>query len=349
MLDPRDENGEEEPLTDHQEESISEFTRSVYDSLLRDIDRRGQEHEISFEAQDDAWAMCWRERTGIPLVSFKKRWEQLKDWTADATLHPRDPQNRDPHATEEQRAEYVRLKDLHEGKKASSGLGALGASQASGSVLKKRKTSGLYGGSAKSLISIVSTSASEYLESYKGHDDSADNGALHNLLRRIQSGQEEDIAEVEHAHKALEYRMSQMSIADRYLQLMEVPAPKGQQCHEYEINYKDYMDIGKEKYSQISELIWERIVLFPMPVEDQGRPFHKPREYLVSAFHHAGTSKDDVIKKLDFLAASIDREVEQQKEIVKHDPEVTSKRRKLFHAFGIALGNMSPSKRQSLS
>ena len=45
--------------------------------------------------------------------------------------------------------------------------------------------------------------------------------------------------------------------------------------------------------------------------------------------------------------ATLDQTLEEEKETVKHDPEVMSKRRRLFQAFGVALENMSPSKRLS--
>ena len=74
------------------------------------VDHRGYEHEISFGAQDDTWAECWRERTRIPLGNYEKRRTKLQDWPADATLHPGDPLNRDPHVTDEQLAEFIRLR-----------------------------------------------------------------------------------------------------------------------------------------------------------------------------------------------------------------------------------------------
>ena len=67
--DADDDDEKDVELTDEQEESYAEFARSAYDALLRDVDRRGYEHNITFSSQDDAWSMCWRERTGIPLHS----------------------------------------------------------------------------------------------------------------------------------------------------------------------------------------------------------------------------------------------------------------------------------------
>lgn len=334
-------------LTENQEETYAEFTRTVYEHLLKDIDRRGYEHNLAFGAQDDAWSMCWRERTGIPLGKFKERWENLEDWAKDATLHPGDPLNRNPAVTDEQLAEYLQLKAEAKGKAKQVTLAsASGASEGTGSVLGKRKTSGLYGGTNAGLISMVSNLGAEYLNSYQGFDDTGPDGALHNTLRRIQSGDVTDMNRIESAHRAVQYRMNQMSTADRYLEMMDIAPPKGQLCCEYSTN-RIAQEVGDDKHTIIRRLILDREILFPRPVEGQGRHFVKGMSYLVAAFHYANTPKDVVVKKLDALAATLDQALEQEKEVVKRDPEVASKRRKLFQSFGVAFGSISPSKRRS--
>lgn len=262
-------------------------------------------------------------------------------------MHPGDPLNRDPNVTDEKLAEYLQLRAEAKatGKQMTPSSGS-GPKEAMGSILGKRKTSGLYGGTVKSLARMVSQLGAEYLGSYKGFDDTGDDGALHNLLRRIQSGEETEIQKIERAHKAFDYRMALMSTADKYLQLMDVAAPRGQLCCEYDTK-KIREEVGKEKYSVILRLVFDREILFPRPVDGPGRPFYNGEHYLVAAFHHAYFSKVVIAEKLDALAAAMDRALEVEKEVVKRDPEVTSKRRKLFQSFGVALGNISPSKRRS--
>lgn len=53
------------------------------------------------------------------------------------------------------------------------------------------------------------------------------------------------------------------------------------------------------------------------------------------------------MEKLDALVSIVDQEVEQQKEVIKQDPEVKSKRQKVYQTFGKVLGSMSPIKRRS--
>ena len=220
-----------------------------------------------------------------------------------------------------------------------------GPSEATASVLGKRKTSGLYWGTNHGLIRMVSTLGAEYLNSFQGTGDHSDHGGLHNTLRLIQSGQQTDMDIIEWAYRALDYRMTQMSTADKYLQ-MGIAAPKGQLCCEYN-TYNLKKEVGEVKHSSIYRLILDREVLFPYQIEGQGRPFPKGRQYLVAAFHHAQTPTDIVLEKLDTLVTTLDQALEQEKEAVKRDPEVSSKRRKLFQAFGVALEDMSPSERRA--
>ena len=84
---------------EEQQSTYEDFSKTVYETLLKDVDRRGYEHNITFSAQDDAWEMCWRERTGIPLGAYEARWNRLEDHDADPHFHPGDPWNRDPHVT----------------------------------------------------------------------------------------------------------------------------------------------------------------------------------------------------------------------------------------------------------
>ena len=149
-------------------------------------------------------------------------------------MHPGDPLNRDPWVTEEQLADYLQLRAdaKAKGKQIASSTG-VEMHVATGSVLGKRKTSALYGGTDRGLLSMVSSIGAEYLRSHAGIDDSGVDGALHSTLRWILDGGEINMDRVEKTHKALEYRMTQMSTADRYVGMMDIAAPKGQLFCEY--------------------------------------------------------------------------------------------------------------------
>jgi hypothetical protein len=340
----------DDPETDEQEESIAELSRVVYEILLSDVDRRGFLHDMTFRAEDDAWSMCWRERTGIPLGNFEERWNQLPDHVPDETLpklHLGDPFNRDPHVTAEQRADYIKADELDLKENPPKDTRPIfGRYEAVGSALGKRKPSTLFGGSLESMIRLASVKGTEYLNCYKGHDDTSDDGPLHNNIRLIQAGHVTAQSSIEWVLNAIEYRMNQMTTADRYLKLMDVPAPNGEQCHEYDTN-KVLEQVGERKHSSIERTIFDQRILFPRPMEQQGERFYKGSDYLIAAFHHAKMPKDAVTAKLEELTAFLDGELELEAEALKGNPEVRRKRQRVYHAFGKAWESVSPTKCRS--
>ncbi|KAI4157103.1 MAG: hypothetical protein L6R39_000766 [Caloplaca ligustica] len=350
-----DYDGEEEgfdvpskPPNEEQWESYTQLCSSVVESNLKNVDRRGFVHEMSFSAQDDAWSMCWRARTGIPLAEYKKRWDGLQEWEADATLHPGDPFNRDPNVTADQEAEYKRLEELS---KAQGGVTrTLGPLEAQGTMSRKRKTSGLFGGTLGGLITAVKTLGADYLRSDPGNEDTADDGPLQAKIRWIIGNNKTDEEKVEWVWRSIQYRMEQQAAADRYLELMEIAPPLGQKCCEFDA--RPVPDkVPKDKYNALKKLISDReTVLFPRPTSfsAQGNPFYKGHRYLVAAFHLAQLSKGAMVDKLDTLVERLQYEIELQKEVVKRDPEVQAKRRKLYGSFNLG-GQLSPRKRMSIS
>lgn len=315
----------------------------MYHALLRDVDRRGQQHDLTSGAQDDAWAVCWNERTGIALSKYEQRWHALPLWPADATLHPGDPYNKDPYVTDEQRADFKKIKkevkyDVHRGKEFKGGVKAEASS-------KKRKFGSRYGGTIKGLASIVSNLAASYLHSYKGFDDASDDLGLHNLLHRIIAGKEPDYDQITFAHRALEYRLGHTSMADKYLELLDLPAPQEQTCYEFDIRGLE-KKMGSKAYDTSFRLFADRAVLFPDPiVEEQGRPFYKGQDYMIAAFFHSGVDLQDFATMLDGLVAIVEQDIERRKKVIKADPEVRSTREKVYKAFGKAV--WSPKKRHS--
>jgi len=327
-----------------QEGTYGDFCSTIFEALLRDIDRRGLEHEITFSAQGDSWNSCFSQRVGIPLEDFKARWEALPVFPQDTRMHPGNWTNRDPHVGSQAAKEYMEIRS----KATVTGSEAM-ATEASGTVLGKRKTSALYGGEPNALLRQVSRVGQEYLNSYTGFDDSGDDGALHNLLHRIIHGLETDEAQLERAWLNIRYRMDQMSIADRYVEALGIQPPLGQQCHEWDSYRHSYKEKSKsdERYN-IKRMIFDDYgVLFSSPSEDQGRPFYKGIDYVVAAIQQSGLSKPQMQAKLKELEKLVDAEVEGQKDFVRKDPEVSSKRQKLFQLYGKVLRSVSPSKRRS--
>lgn len=347
--DDNEEQGQE--ISEQRSKSYAEFARSIYHNLLTNIDRRGYEHNMTFGAQDDEWAMHWQKRTGIPLAAFESRWEKLEDWGRDRLLHPGDPENRNPYITDAEKAEYLafraecvahvnehpedRDKYFIKGQKAES-TGASGT----------RKTSALYGGGVEGLASVVCSQGQTYLDSYQGHDDTGNDGALHNLIYGIISGRVTAEDQIEEASRAIEYRLRQQSAADKYLEIMDLAQPDGKECLQFDASHMSDR-VGADKYRWIEKVIFARRIIFPRPTALQGRFFYKGHHYLIAAFHAAKSTQLQVVEKLDSLARILEADLEEQKDILMQVPEVTSKRRKLHEAFNKAFVSMSPSKRRS--
>ena len=190
-----------------------------------------------------------------------------------------------------------------------------------------------HGGTHAGLLQVVRTQAIEYLDCFKGNDDTGEDGGLHSSLHRIIGGHETSEESLDSALRALRYRMNLMEMADHYLDLMGILPPNGLRCHEYDIG-KTFDHVGRAKFHDISEMILGREIIPPKPLDIQGRLFRKPRFYVVAAFHDAKTSKADVVKKLDWLAAILDQQTDLTNESLQRNPETASKRQKLFHAFG---------------
>jgi len=260
-----------------QEEANNDFYRTVFETLLRDIDdRRGLEHRVTFSAQSDSRDTCFSQRVGTPLKES-------------------------------------------------------------------------YGGEPGSLIRQVRQLSQEYLNSYEGFDDSGDDGALHNLIKRIIWGQETDEDQLERAWLNIRYRMEHMSVADRYVEAMGIPPPLGQQCHEWDC-YRYYYGerSGSDERYAIKRMIFDDYeVLFPSPIEEQGRPFYKGVDYVVAALQQTGLSMPDIRAKLKEIEKLVDANVEGLMHFVMKYPEITSKREKLFGLYDKVVRSVSPSIRRS--
>lgn len=191
-------------------------------------------------------------------------------------------------------------------------------------------------------VAVIARLGTYYLNSYPGNDDTAKDGPLHRMLWRFPFGNDtcEDV--IEKALRSLEYRINQMSTTDRYLEIMELPAPDGKCCADFRMDRFERThssDNGyHQAYSRLSACIRGREIFFPHPT-DGCHSFFKGMEYLAVAFYLAETPYAEVDGKLDALVAVMDPELEAQKRAVLRDPEVVLQRARVGEAFGVALGD----------
>ncbi|KAF2712456.1 hypothetical protein K504DRAFT_452642 [Pleomassaria siparia CBS 279.74] len=327
------------PTNEDQVEAYYDFVRAIHELLLNDADRRGYDHHFTFGARDDAWEMNFQERTGFPLASFHARWNELKEYGKDAQLHAGDALNRDPNVPDAVREEYPslwnenRAKEEEKGKAKQSEL----PSDATAGGKTARKTSTLYGGDSKSLASKVASLARVYLPAYSDgydNDDTAPSAAFHGFLRDVLAGKIPDNRTLDECLTGLNYRLSQMATADTYIQYMQVPKPKGQDCLEYKTANTMYL-LGKSKYETMWILVMGHQNLFPEPVAGGlARACEKGSDYLMAAFHYAEYDIDTVSYKLQQLAEWVDDEIKVQIQFIEQDEEVAKKKRKLYATMG---------------
>lgn len=190
-----------------------------------------------------------------------------------------------------------------------------------------------------SLIKQVRQLGQLYLNSYSNFNDTGDDGPLHNLIRRIIHGHETDDEQLERACLNITYRMQQMSIADRYIEALGIPPPLGQQCCEWDA-YRHHRT-ERSGYAIKRMIFDEYEILFPSPVEEQGRPFYKGVDYVVAALQRSGLLMPGIRMKLEELEEMVDAEVEGLVRFVIKDPEIVAKREKLFGLFGEVAGSVS--------
>lgn len=162
--------------------------------------------------------------------------------------------------TSRHRARYLEEEKLDKEQNLQDSRREFGRYEAVRSALGRLKPSTWFGGSLESMIRLVSVRGPEYLNCYKGNDDTGNDGALHKMIRLIQSGQITEQPCVQEVLNSIEYRMNQMSTAEKYLKVMDVPAPDGQQCHEYNAN-KVLDQVGEKKCGSIQQMIFDRRIL----------------------------------------------------------------------------------------
>ncbi|PVH67404.1 hypothetical protein DL98DRAFT_600531 [Cadophora sp. DSE1049] len=144
----------------------------------------------------------------------------------------------------------------------------------------------------------------------------------------------------------LDYRLTVMSKADQYVELLALQKPMESWCQEFDT----------ERYASAhgKELLWRNInanfyevhgsTLFPKPYI--GRSFYKGSDYVIAAVHSTiSAGRKDVkqcFEALDQLKARIDKEIADTKEAIKDIPDVRSKRQRVAKAFGMTLRSLSP-------
>ena len=289
IMDIQDENNDDIlDFTDKQDDAWEESREAIYHNLLGGVDGRDIEDGFSFEARDDAWD----ERKGVNLAKLKARWDTLQDWRDNQIAEDWDAERTVLRPLEDRNSvwysgKYFKYDDVEADASSSSNVG---------------KTRGIYGGTLTVLIKVIQVLSQQYLASYQGSEDTGADGGLCGSLWGVFNGRERNVSNLEGILDALQYRMTQMTMADEYLEFMGIPPPKGQACHAYDTR-KIEKEVGGKKFSANWQIVLDRSVLSPQPYgSHQGHGFDKGSRYLIAAFYYAGVDRKIMIEKLDELA-----------------------------------------------
>lgn len=93
----------------------------------------------------------------------------------------------------------------------------------------------------------------------------------------------------------------------------------------------------ESRHSESLETVLQRPLLFPRPMDDQGRLFYKGSSYLGAASTFAQIPIELFNQKLDASVAILNPVLEARKDLILNDPEIVSKRKRVYTAFGVAL------------
>ena len=266
------------------EKTWAAFASTIRDVLFLRTDRFAYEHQIHFSAQDDDWEAAWRPRTGIPLRSFRLRWERLE--ACPPTADPSVGSNRDPANRFGVGSSTRLVQDFEQ----------LSLSGTSAPSLRSR-----FGGFIKPARSHVRYIASIYLASRPGRSSLGWNVSSHGRIRKLFRDPEKvDWEVLESLYFFMKDRLSVTFAATKVLELAQVPFPKGLKCDEWE-EHEDFWWQLTEMESQICNKIRSR--LGDVRLHAAGVPFNKPKSYLAAAIFHMNLKgireADEVVSTLE--------------------------------------------------
>lgn len=260
--------------------TYAKFCSTVHTTLCSDVDRLGARHQIKFSAQYDAWETEWGTRSGIPLQSFKQRWDMLPHIKSqDNSLTNLDPAGY-------QKAEKLRLRG-----------GGMGATRA------------LFIPEAS-----LRSSASEYFDSNPGPSSSSGNHSLHTSLRKVLKNESFKLGELHRVQRQVQYRLSTIRLATRCKDLLKLPFPA---CAQFDMdewytkatvqefdNDEGVRSRAKERLKRwtiVYDLLWAAQIFPKAEINIQGWPYTKPMRYLAVAISEcsAPLSSEDHVRKLE--------------------------------------------------
>jgi len=266
-----------------QTESFNEFARSIYDTLLG-IDRFGDDHHISFSAQDDDWETSWTGRTGIPLHHFADRWDQLE--TRISTAEPGSLLDRSTRFTGSGTSADTSL-SLQEFRSLS--LSRVGS---------RNHLGGLFGGNSISQKRHVKHMAKALLQTCPGSWSGGYGPQYRTELRRFIESPDTDFGNTADIFHILKYRFDMLHYADVLVAKMNIPKPDSKYC--FQFNWKEWYNRVLHARGDAADTLCQKCfrrlldsAMFARPTKDQGKGFLIPQYYVTAAIVDASETLED--------------------------------------------------------
>ncbi|KKK17294.1 hypothetical protein AOCH_001807 [Aspergillus ochraceoroseus] len=303
------------------------FCESVWRTCANSVTRLWSSQSFNFSAQDDAWDYSWTGRTGFPLADFRERWNALTSIPYSGSEELRALQDQDPSNPSFSASGPVR-----------DGLGESVVDEMTGHIAQKR----------------LKDMARLFRQTCPGdHNLGMETGFWGRLRGFYEYGEfEEDAAMIE---GAIRFRWESALLADFIVEALNLPVPNGEICIMWD--WMAWIDVKLKTMSRDDLFSWRSSVYqklnphFEAPsYNEQGPPFGRPVEYVVSALMDASMPEDEltasILAIIEFM--NLSRACNQQR--LCRDRGVRQRGREWLRTVGKrARQSLSPRKRQSVS
>ncbi|KAL9101423.1 MAG: hypothetical protein Q9163_003315 [Psora crenata] len=320
---------EEIDLEDERTSStFAQLSRIIYETLFQEVDLSTCRHNIRFAAQDDAWEDEWRQRSGIPLMQFRERWNTLRQ------VSPPHP----PAGPAQSRSARI------EGTESSSDT----TDSLAGHFGCKRSIN------RTQARNVVKDLCETYLNSFPGLDNAAPNRVPHMWAKQLVAGEALSDGQVHALHETMLYRMNATQLASEFRTVLGLPFVD---CDKFDVEDWETRLLDKAKgKARLNEnpkfnfydTCLARILaagIFPPPPSSEDLSFIKPERYLAVALTENTTSMDNVKRAITLAAQRKDYHVDTLTARVRNERTIRQVAREAFKSFGKRLRSPSPRKR----
>ncbi|KAI4132540.1 MAG: hypothetical protein LQ338_000639 [Usnochroma carphineum] len=256
----------------------------IHNTLVNNVDCSNRGYYIRFAAQDDTWATEWRQRSGVPLASFRKRWQELR--RRDSPQPSSGPSQ------------------------SRTGRGQSSVPPASASDDTQGEYGCKKGISRRQALSVVQQSCLVYLNSFPGVSNRASNTTVHALANALINGERLGHWQIQELHLTLLHRMNLMKWATAFKSFLALDF---KDCNLFDVDEWEATLVGKGKgkaqrddanmkfqlYDKCRSMV-RNARLFPPPPVRQGHglllglSYPKPTDYLAAALTQNGRSADNI-------------------------------------------------------